>query len=100
VTDTRGDAALDIVLLAAGLSRRFGSPKLEAEAGGRTLLERAVGQPAALGAQRLIVVVGPNFTNDLPAVQSACATIVANAAPTEGLASSIRVGLREVDRAG
>ncbi len=69
-------AALDIVLLAAGLSRRFGSPKLTAEAGGATLLERAVEQLAALGAQRLIVVVGPDFANDLPAVQSAGATIV------------------------
>ena len=91
-------AALDIVLLAAGLSRRFGSPKLEAEAGGRSLLERAVGQLAALGAQRLIVVVGPDFANDLPAVQSAGATIVRNATPAEGLATSIRAGLREVDR--
>ena len=91
-------AAPDIVLLAAGLSRRFGSPKLTAEAGGATLLERAVGQLAALGAQHLIVVVGPDFANDLPAVQSAGATIVRNAASAEGLASSIRVGLGEIGR--
>jgi molybdenum cofactor cytidylyltransferase len=91
-------AAPDIVLLAAGMSRRFGSPKLAAEAGGRTLLERAVEQLAALGMHRLIVVVGPGFANDLPVLPSAGATVVRNAAPAEGLASSIRVGLREVGR--
>lgn len=89
-------ASLNIVLLAAGLSLRFGSPKLEAEAGGRTLLEMAVGHLAALGAHRLIIVVGPGFAQGHAALRAAGATVVTNAAPAEGLASSIRVGLREV----
>ena len=91
-------AAVEIVLLAAGLSRRFGSPKLAAEAGGRTLLEIAVGQLAALGAHRLIVVVGPDFAQGRLASPSPGVTVVTNAAPADGLASSIRTGLHEVGR--
>ena len=44
------------VVLAGGASRRFGSDKLAAEAGGESLLDLAVG---ALSAEMPVIVVGP-----------------------------------------
>lgn len=52
-------AGIAIVLLAAGASSRFGSPKLEQHLNGRRLIDHAVGNAQASLPAALIVVVRP-----------------------------------------
>jgi len=93
---TDPDPVLDIVLLAAGLSRRFGSSKLLAPLFGRTVLEVVVGELLDLPASRLVVVVGPGFPADLPGLGHPAVVLTTNAEPAMGLSSSLRAGLRGV----
>lgn len=84
------------MLLAAGLSRRFGSPKLVARLSGRPLLEIVLDQLLALDAGPVRMVVGPGFAADFPSAGHPAVAIVTNAHPEEGLASSIQTGVREL----
>jgi len=88
--------SLDVVLLAAGMSRRFGSSKLMADVAGKRVLEIALAQLLDLRAGRLIVVVGPESVIELPGLRNPAVTIARNAKPAAGLSSSIRIGLRGV----
>lgn len=83
----------EILLLAAGLSRRFGSPKLAARLEGRALLEIVLDELLPLGVAHLRLVVGPGFAADFPAIRHPSVAIVTNERPADGLASSIRVGM-------
>lgn len=81
------------VVLAAGASRRFGSPKLLAALDGRPLLQHALDAVAAAGLRDVVVVLG----DDAPAIEAAMTwrgeRRVTNPRPGDGLASSLRVGL-------
>ncbi len=88
------------VVLAAGASTRFGSPKQLAVLGGETLLERAVRLAREAGCQPVVVVLGASAD----AIRARCelgdAVIVVNENWTEGMGGSVRVGvsvLGEVD---
>lgn len=82
------------VILAAGAGRRFGGDKLLAPLRGKPLLQHAV--DAACGAQALTctLVLGAGCEAVLAAVDPRRARAVFNAAWSEGLASSLRCGLR------
>jgi molybdenum cofactor cytidylyltransferase len=82
------------VVLAAGASRRFGSPKLLAPLEGRPVLQRTLDAvAAAVGRLDIVVVLG----NDAELVESAIAwrseRRVVNPRPQDGLSSSLRIGL-------
>lgn len=78
------------VILAAGASTRFGSPKQLARIGDRTMLETVVELARAAGLSPVIVVVPPGMAPP-PGV-----TAVVNPDPDAGLSRSLRMGLAAV----
>lgn len=78
------------VILAAGRSTRFGSPKQLADVGGRTMLERVVDVARGAGLDPVIVVVprGLGPPNDV--------MTVINHDPSAGLSRSLRLGIAAV----
>lgn len=88
------------VVLAAGASVRFGSPKQLARLDGETLLERAVRVAREAGCEPVVVVLGASAE----LIRAQCvlgdAVVVVNEDWTSGMGSSIRCGvaeLRDVD---
>jgi len=78
------------VILAAGASSRFGSPKHLARIGGRTMLEIVAQVATDAGLTPVIVVVSPTMTVPANVVP------VINDAPSEGMSRSLRLGLAAV----
>jgi CTP:molybdopterin cytidylyltransferase MocA len=87
-----------VVVLAAGGSRRFGSPKLLARLGGETLLNRAV--RAALGARPAgcVVVLGARADELKRRLRAWPVRIVVNRRWRSGLSSSLRAGIAALPR--
>jgi len=81
------------VILAAGASRRLGRPKQWVEAGGESLLRRTV-RAAQAGCAPVLVVLGARAGEMEAHLAGLGATPVANPDWEEGMASSIRAGLR------
>jgi molybdopterin-guanine dinucleotide biosynthesis protein A len=79
------------IVLAGGRSSRFGSDKLRAEIGGRTLFERAIGALAAVAAD-VVVVGAPDDDQPLPAA-SVAVRRVADPAAHLGPLVGLRTGL-------
>jgi molybdenum cofactor cytidylyltransferase len=81
------------IVLAAGLSRRMGQAKLLMPVGGRAIVRHAVESVLAGGVDSVWVVTGP----DVEPIEAALAGLevqtVANPAPEEGQASSLRAGI-------
>ena len=81
------------VVLAAGASRRLGSPKQLQMLHGKTLLHRAVRVAAEAGCSPVIVVLGA----DAEKIRAACplddVVVVINGGWEEGMASSLRLGV-------
>ena len=82
------------VILAAGASRRLGEPKQLVRLGGETLLEHAVGVTVEAGCSPVIVVLGASFEAILAQSALTSAQTVLNLEWEEGMASSIRAGIR------
>ncbi|MBA2634342.1 MAG: nucleotidyltransferase family protein [Chloroflexi bacterium] len=78
------------VILAAGASTRFGSPKQLAPFGAGTLLDAVVRLARDAGLWRVVVVL-PSAVPPPAGV-----TVVVNDAPAEGLSRSLRLGLAAV----
>ena len=78
-----------VIVLAAGFSRRRGSPKQLAMFEGETLIARAARIAASVG--DAIVVTTPEFATGLQA------RVVINDEAEEGMASSIRAGVAACD---
>jgi molybdenum cofactor cytidylyltransferase len=78
------------IVLAAGSSRRFGSPKQTFVLDGETLVERTVRIAGEAGVDRTLVVVQPGALPEL-------ANRLENGEHAEGMASSIRAGVRAAD---
>jgi molybdenum cofactor cytidylyltransferase len=81
------------IVLAAGASRRFGSPKLLAPLDGRPLLQHALDAVAAAGLDDVVVVLGEHAAAIEAAIAWRGERRVANPRPQDGLSSSLRVGL-------
>jgi molybdenum cofactor cytidylyltransferase len=90
------------VILAAGLSKRMGVPKLALEIGGMTVLSRVVTEALASALSRIVVVVarageadpyGPNREMASSRLQE-----VINPFPERGMSSSLRAGLSAVKK--
>ena len=81
------------VVLAAGSGRRMGGPKALLELDGESLLQRAARLLAEAGCSPIFAVVGDWDPGDVDAF------LVINAEAAEGMASSIRAGLRALPKA-
>jgi molybdenum cofactor cytidylyltransferase len=82
------------VVLAAGTGSRFGGGKLRADLGGRPILGHVVEAARTAGLEPIVVVVPP--TGELDDLDLGVVRRVTNETPQEGLSSSVRVGLREL----
>lgn len=81
------------VVLAAGPSTRFGSPKQLLRVAGRPLLHTAVTRAAEVTGNALIVVLGAGAAELAPLLKHSPGSVVINHEWREGLASSIRTGV-------
>lgn len=88
---------LPIVILAAGASLRLGKPKQLIEFRGETLLGRAMRVAKQAGGSPVLVVLGSTFPQICQRVSFAEAVLAINHEWQEGIASSIRAGLRALD---
>jgi molybdenum cofactor cytidylyltransferase len=92
VTGRTGDR-LYAVVLAAGASTRFGSPKQLVRIGGRPLLHTMVSRTADVTGNALIVVLGAGAGELAPLLRHSPGSVVINRHWREGIASSIRLGV-------
>jgi molybdenum cofactor cytidylyltransferase len=82
------------IVLAAGASLRAGFPKVLAQAGDTTFVERAAQTLLAAGAAELVVVVAPPHDRAVRAALAAVpACFVENPAPERGMLSSLQLAL-------
>ena len=87
---------LQIVVLAAGASTRFGSPKQLARVQGVPLLQLVVSRATAVAGTAVTVVLGSQASEIVPALGRLPVALVVNREWSEGLAASIRAGVRSL----
>ena len=87
---------LHVIVLAAGASTRFGSPKQLVRLNGRPLLHLAVSRAVAVAGQAVTVVLGANAAGLAPLLRHTPATVVINRDWAEGMGSSVRAGVAAV----
>ncbi|HTX24445.1 MAG TPA: nucleotidyltransferase family protein [Steroidobacteraceae bacterium] len=85
--------SLHAVVLAAGGSTRFGSPKQLIRVQGRPLLHRAVANAVQVAGQGVTVVLGSHAAELAPLLRHSSASVIINRAWSEGIASSIRAAV-------
>src|ERR1700683_960125 len=88
-----------VVVLAAGASIRFGSPKQLIRVNGRPLLHLAVSRAVEVAGQSVTVVLGANATELAPLLRHTPATVVINREWAEGMGSAVRAGVARVPAA-
>lgn len=81
------------VILAAGGSTRFGSPKQLARWGDKTFIEQVVDNALASGASPVVVVLGAEVEQCRALLRSRPVEIVLNPAWAEGQSTSLQAGL-------
>jgi molybdenum cofactor cytidylyltransferase len=84
---------LHVIVLAAGASTRFGSPKQLVRLHGRPLLHTAVARSVEVAGHAVIVVLGAHAATLAPLLRHSPATLTVNRQWREGIASSIRTGV-------
>jgi len=89
------------LVLAAGRSARFGSPKMLAAVGegGETVIHRTVSRIMAAHLDQVLVVAGDEMDRIGRALAGLHAHLAVNAQPAEGFASSLCAGLRSLPSA-
>jgi molybdenum cofactor cytidylyltransferase len=85
-----------IIILAAGSSSRLGAPKQNLVYEGHTLLQRAIMTAQSTRCHPVIVVLGANFETIYPTVENLPVTVIYNDDWKDGMSSSIRLGIREL----
>lgn len=90
---TRRTESLFAIVLAAGASTRFGSPKQLVRIAGRPLLHTTVTRASEIVGSALIVVLGAGAAELGALLKHSPGSIVINQEWREGLASSIRAGV-------
>ncbi len=81
------------IVLAAGASSRFGSPKLLAPLNGRPVLQHTLDALATSGHANTVVVLGADAAAIEAGITWRTERRVVNPRPEDGLSSSLRVGL-------
>ncbi|SJZ56364.1 molybdenum cofactor cytidylyltransferase [Chitinophaga eiseniae] len=87
-----------IVILAAGASRRLGTPKQQVRFQQQSLLQRILYTAQQTTARPVVVVLGAFADTILPDMQDSEATTVINPDWESGMGSSIQTGVREILR--
>ena len=85
------------VVLAAGLSRRMGTPKQLLRIGGETILERTLKNVRASNVSEIVLVLGYAAESVKKEVSTEGLKVVHNADYEQGMGSSLRAGLAAVD---
>ncbi len=85
------------IIVAAGSSSRLGQPKQLVLVDGEPLLQRAIRCAVEAGAEPVFVVLGAHRQDIQNAVDFGFARVLVNDDWEEGLASSIRTGMKAVD---
>ena len=85
--------ALHAIVLAAGASSRFGSPKQLVRLDGRPMLHAAVARAVEVAGQAVTVVLGSNAAELTPLLRHSPASVIVNRDWSEGIGSSIRTGV-------
>ena len=93
MTSAEDAPSLHAIVLAAGSSSRFGSPKQLVRVDGRPLLHAAVSRAVEVAGHAVSVVLGANAAELAPLLRHSAASIVINRDWSEGMASSIRAGI-------
>jgi molybdenum cofactor cytidylyltransferase len=93
-------AKLNILILAAGLSTRLGMPKPMARIRGVTLLRRVLVLSASLAPRGIFAVVPSRLSNYRHQAAGISVSFIPNPTRAEGLASSVRIGIRRARFAG
>jgi molybdenum cofactor cytidylyltransferase len=86
------------VILAAGCSSRLGQAKQLLEFEGKTLLERAIDATARAKCGPIIVILGANAREIVAQVDQSCAQFAENPDWEQGIGSSIRAGIVQVQK--
>lgn len=81
------------IVLAAGASSRFGSPKQLVRVDGRPLMHTVVSRAVEITGHSTLVVLGANAADLAPLLRHSPATVVINREWSDGLSSSIRAGV-------
>jgi molybdenum cofactor cytidylyltransferase len=87
---------LHAIVLAAGASTRFGSPKQLVRVNGRPLMHSAVAHAVEVAGHSVTVVLGANAAELAPLLKHTPASVIVNRDWHEGLGSSIRAGVARV----
>ena len=87
---------MHVVVLAAGASTRFGSPKQLVRLHGRPLLHLAVSRAVEVAGQAVTVVLGANAADLAPLLRHTPAAVIVNRDWAEGMGSSVRAGVSRV----
>lgn len=90
------DPSLHAIVLAAGASTRFGSPKQLVRINGRPLLHAVVSRAVAVAGHSVSVVLGANANQLAGLLGHSGAAVIINRDWQEGIASSLRAGLTQV----
>jgi molybdenum cofactor cytidylyltransferase len=92
------------ILLAAGASTRFGSPKLLAEVGGEPILRRVIRTYTSAGVDQTLVVIPPADSGSLHrslkgVIEGAPGSVRwrVNETPAAGMFTSVKAGLASLD---
>jgi len=85
-----------LIILAAGSSSRLGKPKQNLIYQGKTLLQKAIDAGQSSVCQPIVVVLGANLGLIRPTIENKPITIIQNEDWQEGMASSIRVGIKGI----
>ena len=96
MTEPDQSPTLHVIVLAAGASTRFGSPKQLVRLNGRPLLHLAVSRAVEVGGQAVTVVLGANAAELAPLLRHTPAAVVVNRDWAEGMGSSVRMGVARV----
>ena len=84
------------IVLAAGMSRRMGKPKLLLKLNGETIIEHIVKELQQSDVDSIVVVLGHNPQQLMDLLSNYSVKIVLNKNYKEGMTSSFKTGLREV----
>ncbi|AEI51117.1 nucleotidyltransferase family protein [Runella slithyformis] len=84
---------IGIILLAAGESKRMGSPKQLLDIDGKSLLRRTAEVALATDCYPVVMVIGANKAQIAPEIIDLPLTVIDNPMWHEGMSSSVKMGL-------
>lgn len=84
---------IGIILLAAGESKRMGSPKQLLDIDGKSLLRRTAEVALATDCYPVVMVIGANKTQIAPEIIDLPLTVIDNPMWHEGMSSSVKMGM-------